>query len=188
MPGSAIEKQCKSEMSKVIDYFKEELRGVRAGRASVGLVDHLRIEVPSYGTTSQLRELATISVPDPSTILIKPFDPSILKDIERGIQASDVGLTPSNDGKMLRLPVPQLSGERRQQLGQQVRRMGETQKIALRNVRRNLNKQIDAEKKDSRLTEDQADDTKDAIQKLTKESEDQIDSLVSAKTREIEEI
>jgi ribosome recycling factor len=188
MPAAAIEKQCRSEMGKVIDYFKEELRGVRAGRASVGLVDHLRIEVPSYGATSQLRELATISVPDPSTILIKPFDPSILKDIERGIQTSDVGLTPSNDGKRLRLPVPQLSGERRQQLVQQVRRMGETQKVALRNVRRTLNKQIDVEKKDSRQTEDEAEDAKDAIQKLTKDFEDQVDSLVAAKTREIEEV
>jgi ribosome recycling factor len=188
MPAAAIEKQCRSEMGKVIDYFKEELRGVRAGRASVGLVDHLRIEVPSYGATSQLRELATISVPDPSTILIKPFDPSILKDIERGIQTSDVGLTPSNDGKRLRLPVPQLSGERRQQLVQQVRRMGETQKVALRNVRRTLNKQIDVEKKDSLQTEDEAEDAKDAIQKLTKDFEDQVDSLVAAKTREIEEV
>jgi ribosome recycling factor len=188
MPAAAIEKQGRSEMGKVIDYFKEELRGVRAGRASVGLVDHLRIEVPSYGATSQLRELATISVPDPATILIKPFDPSILKDIERGIQTSDVGLTPSNDGKMLRLPVPSLSGERRQQLVQQVRRLGETQKVALRNVRRTLNKQIDVEKKDSRLSEDQAEDAKDAIQKLTKNFEDQVDSLVAAKTREIEEV
>jgi ribosome recycling factor len=172
----------------VIEYFKEELRGVRAGRASVGLVDHLRIEVPSYGMTSQLRELATISVPDPSTIVVKPFDPGILKDIEKGIQTSDVGITPQNDGKTIRLPVPQLSGERRQQLVQQVRKLGEAQKVALRNVRRNFNKQIDTEKKASTLTEDEADGTKDTIQKLTKKHEDEIDKLAAAKAKEIEEI
>ena len=188
MPVADLEKQCKKEMDKVVEYFKEELRGVRAGRASVGLVDHLRIEVPSYGMTSQLRELATISVPDPSTIVVKPFDPSILKDIEKGIQTSDIGITPSNDGKSIRLPVPQLSGERRHQLVQQVRKMGETQKIALRNVRRTVNKQADAEKKASTLTEDQADSIRESVQKLTKKHEDEIDSLVQAKTMEIEEV
>lgn len=188
MPAADIEKQCKAEMSKVIEYFKDELRGVRAGRASVGLVDHLRIEVPSYGMTSQLRELATISVPDPSTILVKPFDPGILGDIEKGIQASDVGITPQNDGKSIRLPVPQLSGERRQHLVQQVKKMGEAQKVALRNVRRTLNKQIDGEKKGATLTEDEADSTKEAVQKLTKKHEDEIDALVKAKAKEIEEI
>lgn len=188
MPASAIEKQCRDEMSKVIEYFKEELRGVRAGRASVGLVDHLRVDVPSYGMTSQLRELATISVPDPSTILVKPFDPSILKDIEKAIQASDIGITPQSDGKSVRLPVPQLSGERRQQLSQQVRKLGEAQKVALRNVRRNANKTIDTNKKDAVLTEDQADSAKDSIQKMTKKYEDEIDGLVNAKTKEIEEI
>ena len=187
MPAVEIEKQCKQEMSKVIDYMKEELRGVRAGRASVGLVDHLRIEVSSYGTTSQLRELATISVPDPATILVKPFDPSILKDIERGIQTSDIGIAPSNDGKSIRLPVPQLSGERRGQLAQQVRKMGETQKVALRNVRRTANKHIDAEKKASTLSKDQAEDAKAAIQKLTGKYEAELDALVAAKTKEIEE-
>ena len=188
MPVANLEKQCKKEMDKVIEYFKEELRGVRAGRASVGLVDHLRIEVPSYGMTSQLRELATISVPDPSTIVVKPFDPNILKDIEKGIQTSDIGITPSNDGKSIRLPVPQLSGERRHQLVQQVRKMGEAQKVALRNVRRTVNKQAEAEKKASTLTEDDVDSIRESVQKLTKKHEDEIDSLVQAKTKEIEEV
>jgi len=188
MSAAEIEKHCKDEMGKVIDYLKGELRGVRAGRASVGLVDHLRIEVSSYGMTSQLRELATISVPDPSTIVVKPFDPSILKDIERGIQTSDIGISPSSDGKMIRLPVPQLSGERRKQLVQQVRKMGETQKVALRNVRRNANKQIDTEEKATTLTEDEAKSVKDATQKMTKKHEDEVDALVGAKAKEIEEV
>jgi ribosome recycling factor len=184
---SDYESSCRSAMNKVIDYLKEELRGVRIGRASAGLVDHLRIEVPSYGSTMTLRELASITAPDPTTLVVKPFDPGTTSDIERGIRTSDIGITPVSDGKVIRLPIPPLSGERRKQLATQVRKMGEEQKIALRNVRRDTIKKIDADEKDSKLTEDQAKSTKDAIQKVIKSSEDEIDKLVAAKTKEVEE-
>ncbi|MEE9295943.1 MAG: ribosome recycling factor [Phycisphaerae bacterium] len=187
MPASAIEKHCIEQMNKAVDYLKDELRGIRTGQATPGLVDHIRIEVASYGSTMTLRELATINVPEPSTITVKPFDPSTIQDIERGLQSSDLGITPMSDGKIIRLPIPPLSGERREHLVSQVKRMGEAQKVAVRNVRRDTNKRIDAEKKSSALSEDEADTAKDAIQKITKRRENELDKLIAAKTKEIQE-
>ena len=135
----------------------------------------------------ELRELASITAPEPSTLIVKPFDPTTVKDIERGIQTSDVGITPSSDGKVIRLPIPALSGERRKQIVGQIKRMGEDQKVALRNIRRDVNKKIDADKKASTITEDEMESAKDASQKLIKKNEDEIDRLVAAKTTEIEE-
>ncbi len=189
MPGTAIEKECSSKMTKAVEFLKHELRGVRTGRAHPGLVEHIKIEVSAYGSRMELRELGTISVPDPGTLLVKPFDPSTLKDIEKGLQKSDLGITPQNDGKALRLPIPALSGERRQQLVHQVKKMGEEQKIAIRNARRDANKAVDtAEKKDKTLSEDQAKDLKDSVQKLTRQYESEIDSILAAKSKEIEEV
>lgn len=189
MPASAIEKECTSKMAKAVEFLKQELRGVRTGRAHPGLVEHIKIEVKSYGSTMQLRELASISVPDPSTLLVKPFDPGTLSDIERGIQTSDLGITPQSDGKAIRLPVPALSGERHQQFIGQVKKMAEAQKIAVRNARRDANKSVDtAEKKDKSLSEDEAKDSKDRIQKLTKKYEDEIESIATAKSKKIEEV
>ncbi|NOT01570.1 MAG: ribosome recycling factor [Phycisphaerales bacterium] len=186
MSESEIEKKARAGMVKSVEFLKDELRGVRTGQATPGLVDHLRIEVPSYGSTMQLRELASISLPDPGTIMIKPFDPSTTKDIERGLQSSDLGITPMSDGKIIRLPIPPLSGERRSQLSNSVKKMGEAQKIAVRNIRRDVNKQIDLDKKASKLSEDEADAAKEAIQKITKHHEDEIDKLISGKAKEIE--
>lgn len=189
MPTKAIENDCSSKMDKAIDFLKKELQGVRTGRAHPGLIEHLKIEVSSYGTTNELRELATISAPEPSTLLVKPFDPATLKDIEKALQTSSLGVSPSNDGKAIRLPIPPLSGERRKTLLQQVKKMAEEQKIAVRNARRDANKAADtAEKKDKTLSEDQSKDVKDTVQKLTKKHEDLIDSIVVTKTKEIEEV
>lgn len=186
MAATAIEKTCNRSMDKVIEFFKEELRGVRTGRASPGLVEHLKIEVSSYGSTMELRELAAISAPEPALLLVKPFDPGVVSDIEKGIQSSEIGITPACDGKTIRLPIPALSGERRNQLIQQVRKMAEQQKIALRNVRRDTNKSIDIAKKDSTLSEDEAADLKDRVQKAIKRHESTVDELTSTKTKEIE--
>ncbi len=187
MSASEIEKQCTTGMDKAVTYLAEELMGIRTGQATPGLVDHIKIEVPSYGSTMNLRDLATISVPDPSTIMIKAFDPTTIKDIERGLQSSDLGITPMSDGKIVRLPIPPLSGERRDQLATQVKKMGEAQKISVRNIRRDMNKKIDADKKDSKLSEDQADDAKDLVQKITKRHEDEIDKQIAAKSKEIQD-
>lgn len=188
MPLSAIEKDCASKMRKALEFLKQELRGVRTGRASSALVDHIRVEVASYGSTMELRELASVSTPEPSTLLIKPFDPSTLKDLERALQSSDLGISPMNDGKSIRLPIPPLSGERRQQLLRTIREMGESQKVAVRNVRRDANKSVDAAEKAKSVSEDEAKDAKTRTQKLTKKHEDEMDELLKAKAVEIEEI
>ena len=188
MSIAAIEKDCTSKMAKAVEYLKQELRGVRTGRANPGLVEHVRIEVASYGSTMELRELAGISVPDPSTLMIKPFDPGTLKDIERGLQTADLGIAPQSDGKTVRLPIPPLSGERRHQLIQQVKKMAEAQKIVIRNERRDANKAVDAAEKAKAMSEDAAKDVKDRIQKLTKRHEDEIEALLAAKTKDVEEV
>ncbi len=171
MPASQIEKECASKMSKTIDFLRQELRGVRTGRAHAGLIEHVKIEVQSYGSTMELRELATISVPDPGTLLVKPFDPGTLKDIEKGLHTSDLGIAPQSDGKAVRLPIPPLSGERRQHLVQQVKKMAEAQKVTVRNTRRDANKAADAAEKAKTLSEDESKDLKEVIQKLTKKHE-----------------
>jgi len=188
MPLTAIERDCGGKMTKAVEFLKQELRGVRTGRAHPGLVEHIKIDVPSYGSTMELRELATISVPDPGTLLVKPFDPGTLKDIEKGIQTSDFGVTPMSDGKAIRLPLPALSGERRQNLVNQVKKMAEAQKIAVRNARRDANKAVEALEKDKAISEDDAKNAKDRIQKVTKKHEDEIDHLVISKSKEIEEV
>jgi ribosome recycling factor len=188
MSVAAIEKDATAGMAKAIEYLKQELRGIRTGRAHPGLVEHIKINVPSYGSSMELRELATISVPEPSTLLVKPFDPGTMSDIEKGLQSSSLGVTPQSDGKAIRLPIPPLSGERRQQLQQQVKKMAEAQKVAVRNARRDANKAIETQEKEKKISEDDAKGAKDRIQKVTKKHEDDIDAIVAAKVKEIEEV
>ncbi len=188
MPMDEIEFECEEKMERSVEFFRTELRTVRTGRANVGLVDHLKVQVASYGSTMDLRELATLSTPEPSLIVIKPFDPSTLKDIERAIEASNIGITPVNDGRIIRLPVPALSGERREQLVQQIGKMAEGQRVGVRNARRDANKQIDAEKKKGDLSEDDADRCRDNVQELTDKYEGEIDKLLETKTKELEEL
>ncbi len=188
MPVEEIEFGAEEQMDKAVEFLRGELRSIRSGRASPGLVEHLKITVESYGSTMTLRELASISVPEGNQLMIKPYDPGALKDIERAIQASEIGITPMSDGKVIRLPIPPLSGERRQQLLGQVRKLGEAQKVAIRNIRRDANKSIDAEEKASSVTEDEAEKCKESIQNLTKKYEEQVDALVTAKSKEIEEV
>ena len=171
------------KMEKAVEMLGHQLRTIRTGRASPALVDHIR--VGCYGTHSPLGQIANIATPDPQLIVIRPFDPSIVKDVEKAILQSDVGITPSRDGKLIRLTIPPLSEERRRQLASQVKNMGEQAKIAVRNVRRDANRDIDKLKSDSAISEDEAYKGKDDIQKLTKESEEKIDSVVKKKSDEI---
>jgi len=188
MPIDEIEFECEELMEKAVTFLRQEMRTIRTGRASPGLVEHLKVEVASYGSTMDLRELASISVPEGNLLVIKPFDPSIIKDLERAIQASELGITPLSDGKVIRLPIPPLSGERRQKLLAQVRKLGETQKIAIRNIRRDSNRKVEVEEKDKLISEDDAEKAKENIQELTKKYEDQLESLVSGKAKEVEEV
>jgi ribosome recycling factor len=188
MPMDEILLAAQAQMDKSVDFLKQELRGVRTGRASAGLVDSLKVEVESYGATMSLRELANIAVAEGNVIIIKPFDPSTLKDIQRAVETSEIGINPQNDGKMIRLPVPALSGERREQLASRVKQLGEQQKVSVRNARRDANKALESEKKAKTLTEDDVEAGTTEIQELTDECCRKIDALVSEKNKEIMEV
>jgi ribosome recycling factor len=178
--------EVEEKMESAVEYLRSEFRGIRTGRATPGLVEHIKVDY--FGSATDLRQLANIATPEANLIIIKPFDPSSLKDIEKAIMASDLGINPNNDGKILRLSVPPLSGERRQQLVGQIKKMAEQARVAIRNARRDGNKDIDAAQKASELTEDDAKRGKDDVQDLTKKFEDTVTELVDAKSKEIQDL
>lgn len=189
MPLDEIELEAEDAMEKAVTFLKAEYRGVRTGRASPGLVDQVKIKVASYGEAPmELKSLASIAAPDASVLVVKPFDPSTLKDIERGLQEADLGINPQSDGKVIRLPVPPLSGERRAQIASQVKKLCENQKVVLRNARREAIQAIDAEKKAGTLPEDDAKRGHDAIDRLTKKYEGLLEGLMAAKSKEVTEL
>jgi ribosome recycling factor len=185
MPSDDILLDTEDKMDKAVDYFRKELRGIRTGRASPALVEHLKVEY--YGSPTDLRQLASIAAPEPSLLVIKPFDPSGIKDIERAILASELGITPMSDGKLIRLPIPSLSVERRKQLANQLKKMAEAARVAIRNLRRDANKLVDQEKEGGEMPEDAAATCKDEVQKLTDTYGKQVDTLLDEKTNEIME-
>lgn len=174
------------KMEKALEYLKNELKGIRTGRASAGLVENIRVNC--YGSQTILKQMANITVPEPQLIVIKPYDPSITKEIEKAIMQSEMGLTPSNDGKVIRIPIPPLSEETRKKLAHRVKELGEETKVAIRNLRRDANKQTDKLEKDSVITEDDADTNKKEIQKLTDDFSKKVDELLARKTEEIMKI
>lgn len=180
--------ECEEHMSKAVDYLKQELRGMRTGRATTAMIEHVKVE--AYGSTTDLKNLAGLSVPEPTQILVKPFDPSTVTDIIKGIERADLGLNPRPEGKQIRVPVPSLSGDRRKQLAGQCKTMGEAAKVAIRNARRDANKHIDQAEKDKAngVSEDMAKGLKNDIQELTKKYETEVDTLVDHKTKEITEV
>ncbi len=186
MPSDEILLDVEEKMESAVEYFREELRGIRTGRASVGLVDHIKVDY--YGSPTDLRQLATISTPEANQIVIKPFDPNSIGAIDKAIQSSDIGITPHSDGKVIRLTVPPLSGERRDQLVGQVKKMAEASRVAVRNARRDGNKQVDKEQKAGEIPEDEAHQSKDRIQKLTDKYEQQVDKLLDGKVKDIQEL
>ena len=175
-------------MDKAVDYLKGELRGVRTGRASTGLVEYVKVDY--YGSPTDLRQLAIISVPEPTQLLIKPFDASSVQAIVKGIEKAGLGLNPVAEGKQIRLMLPALSGERRQQLIGSVKQMGEQAKVSIRNARRDANKHIDQAGRDKQnpLPEDDVDSAKEDVKELTKKYEGQVDEMVERKMKEIEEV
>jgi len=173
------------KMEHAVEYLRQEFRGIRTGRASVGLVDHIKIDY--YGSPTELRQLASISTPESNLIVVKPFDPSSLKDIDRGLQASNIGITPSSDGKVVRLVVPPLSTERRGQIAGQLKKMSEAARVAIRNARRDGNKEIDTQEKASEMSEDDAKKAKEEVQKLTDQYEKKVTEMLEAKTKEVQE-
>ena len=170
-------------MEKAHARLKGDLAGIRTGRANPGLVDSLRVEV--YGSPTPIKAIASVSAPEPTQIVIRPFDPNTLKDIEKAVQASNLGLNPQNDGRLIRIGVPALSTEVRRKLVARIRELTEEAKIAVRNVRRDGNKSADQEQKAKTLTEDDRDTLKQEIQDLTKKFESKATELAAAKEKEV---
>ncbi len=174
------------KMDKAVEFLHNEYRGIRTGRASTALVENIHVDY--YGSSTPLKQLANLSVPEPTQILIKPFDTNSIKDIDKALQASPLGITPNTDGRVIRLIMPPLSGERRQQLVQQVKQMAEHARVSVRNVRRDANKHLDQAQKDKEITEDERDEAKKEIDELTKKHISQIDDILKAKSAEIMEV
>ncbi len=186
MDFDTILEDCKAKMAKCAEFLEQELKGLRTGRASAGLVETVRVDY--YGTMTPLSQMAQISTPDAKTIAIKPYDASAIKDIEKAIQASNIGITPSNDGKVIRLSVPARTEESRKQLVSKVKELAEAQRVAIRNVRRDANKAADAAKKEGVLSEDDHRRLTTAIQDATKAAEGEVDRIFAAKSKEIMEV
>jgi len=183
---SAIEDflaDAKRRMDKSIEATHHEFNSIRTGRASPALLD--RISIDYYGTATPLKSLASIAAPEARLLTVQPFDPGSLKAIERAIQESDLGLVPSNDGKLIRLPIPALTEERRKELTKVVRHTGEESKVAVRNVRRDANDHAKRMLKDKDITEDEERRLQDDVQKLTDRTIAKIDKLVQAKEAEV---
>jgi ribosome recycling factor len=173
-------------MDRSIEAAHDHFNTVRTGRASAALLD--RIQVDYYGSATPLKQLATISAPEPRLLTIQPFDPSSIKTIERAIQESDLGLTPSNDGKLIRLPIPQLTEERRKELVRIVRQMAEESRVAVRNVRRDVMHDLKELVHNGDVGDDEERRAEDRVQKLTDEHVKRIDELLKSKEAEIMEV
>lgn len=179
-------KELEEKIVKTVDRLKEELLTVRAGRANAAIVD--KVMVKYYDVPTPLKQLANISTPDPRTIAIAPFDAGIIKDIEHGINEANIGITPSNDGKVIRLTMPQVTEERRKELTKTVKAHGEDAKVAIRNLRRTANDELKKEEKAGEITEDELKTALDRVQKDTDKGVKDIDAVVAAKDKEIMEI
>ena len=181
-----IKKNLEEKSKKSISVLKEDLNTVRAGRSNPALLD--KVMVDYYGSPTPLKSLANISVPDPRTLLISPFDPKAIGEIEKGINVANIGINPSNDGKCVRLVIPQVTEERRKELTKTVKKMGEESKVAVRNLRREANDELKKLEKAHEITEDELKKALDDIQKATDKTIKEIDDIVAAKDKEILEV
>ena len=181
-----IKKNLEERSKKTISVLKEELNTVRAGRANAALLD--KVMVDYYGTPTPLKNLSNISVPDPRTLLISPFDPKSIHEIEKAINIANIGINPSNDGKCVRLVIPQVTEERRKELTKKVKKMGEDSKVAIRNLRRDANDDLKKLEKNHEITEDDLKKALDDVQKATDKTIKEIDQVVAEKEKEIMEV
>lgn len=179
-------KKINERMNGAVDALKKEFSGIRTGRASLGLLDGMAIDY--YGTMTQIQQLANLSVPEPRQIVIQPWEQKIIPDIEKAIMKSDLGLTPMNDGKVIRINIPALTEERRKQLVKVVKKRAEEGKVAVRNIRRDANEDLKKLEKDKHLSEDDAKKEHDEIQKLTDAFIRKIDEVLEHKEKEIMEV
>jgi ribosome recycling factor len=183
MPTKELVSDTESKMKKALDVLHDELKTVRSGRASTGLVENIKADF--YGTPTPLKQMATLATPQMDMIVIKPFDPTSIKDIEKAIKASDLSIAPIVEGKIIRLNIPALSEERRTQLVNQAKQAGEQTKVGIRNIRREANKQLEKQQKDKVITEDDAEKGKKQVDDITKKYSDKVDEVVKSKSDEI---
>ena len=179
----AVLKDLETRMQAAVDVLAREFAGVRTGRANAALLDGVRVE--AYGVLTPINQMASVSVPDPRTIVIQPWDASQMKEIEKGILKSDLGLTPSNDGKVIRLTMPTLTEERRKQLAKTVGKFAEDARVAIRNVRREANDKLKALAKDKKVSEDEERRGHDQIQKATDRFTARVEELAKKKEQEV---
>jgi len=176
----------KDKMKKTVEVLKTQYASVRAGRANAAVLDQITVEY--YGVDTPINQIASIGSPDPRTLVIQPWDTSSLKLVEKAIQASDLGINPQNDGRVIRLVFPQLTEERRKELAKQVRKYGEDGKVAIRNIRREAMEKFKAQKKSSEMTEDDFKDAEKEMQKITDEFITKVDEVTAEKEKELYEI
>lgn len=184
--SQTVKMDSQDRMDKAISTLKKELASIRAGRANPSLLDKIHVEY--YGAVTPLNQLANISTPDPRTLVIQPWDKSVMGDIEKAILKSDLGITPTNDGVVIRISIPTLTEERRKELVKIVKKTGEESKVAIRNVRRDANDQMKKMEKSGEVSEDDSRRTQEEIQKLTDKFIDLIDEIVNTKEKEIMEV
>ena len=185
MPADDILLDAEERMEKAVEVFRHALNGIRTGRANPGIVDTLRVEV--YGSPTPIKALANVGAPEPNQIVVRPFDPGTLKDIEKAIQASGLGFNPQSDGRLIRITIPALSTDVRKKMTARIKELAEEARVSIRNVRRDGNKAADSEQSDGSLTEDECESTKEEVQELTKKFESQVGDLARAKEAEVME-
>ncbi len=183
MTGDEILLDTEERMEKAIGVLRGSLAGIRTGRANPGLVDSLRVD--AYGTTVPIKQLATVGAPEPTQIVLRPFDPGTIKDIEKAIIASDLGFNPQSDGRVIRINIPPLSQEVRRKLVGRIKDLAEEAKVAIRNIRRDANKAADQSEKDKDLSEDDRDHVKDEVQELTKTYEAKVNDMAKGREKEV---
>lgn len=183
MSQDAVIKDTKQRYDKALEHLVDQLRSIRTGRASAALVDNLRVDY--YGTPTPLSQVAAITIPEARQIVIKPFDGSLLKEVEKAVSKSDLGASPTDDGKVVYINLPPLSGDQRQKFAAKVKEMCEETRVAMRNVRREMNKLIDQMKKNGELTEDEHRKVHDDIQSLLKDWEGKVTEVHDKKVGEI---
>jgi ribosome recycling factor len=185
MSAAQYLKDSEERMEKALDVLRDALKGLRTGRATPALLDSVRMDY--YGSPTPIKQVANISCPDPSSIVIKPFSADDLKEIEKAIRGSSLGLAPNNDGKVIRLSIPAMSGDQRKKIVQQIKKSAEDAKVSCRNIRRDANKRFDDAEKGGTMTEDERDKGKEKVQAQLKTYEGKIDALADAKGKEVME-
>ena len=185
MASEEILFDAEERMEKAVDVLKKSLAGIRTGRANPGLVDSIKVDV--YGSATPIKQIASVGAPEPQQIVIRPYDPSTIKDIEKAIIAGDLGLAPQSDGRIVRLNIPPLSTEVRKKMVSRIKELGEEAKVSIRNIRRDGNKAAEQAEKDKELSEDQRDDVKEQIQELTKKFEAKVSEMAKSREGEVME-